>query len=408
MQNGNTERFASIIADKWLIVMHKDTGERVYAWCNPHIADKLQENRCDTWRIDNIGLCVSSVQNLDNFTTAGTFVFDTRDGTFTRFIRPGAKVCVSCGEEITDDKCVGHMCHRCLTKSNGLAYRFGYHGYYDGYPVRERIDTKTTPVFGCEIERDYVSRYGSGDFDTDLKTAMLDACKILYEKDIDKRVPDRKAVFMSDGSLNRGGIEWITFPQSYQAYKKNKDVLQRTIDEMKSKGFKNSSSVGNHIHINADFFGTSTYARKYAGAKMALVFNAYWDELKAIAKRTDTGYCQKPNQQKGDDIYTVVMKTEHSTGDHSVAVNLQHNNTIELRLWSGIDSVDDLLFYLDMTKCIATYAKKKSVDTIQAGKFIDVLKYISDKDHYDEILKRLHAKGITRYDDDINKLKGAK
>ena len=38
---------------------------------------------------------------------------------------------------------------------------------------------------------------------------------------------------MRDGSLVQDGIEWITYPQTYKAYKEDKAVIESTLQVMK-------------------------------------------------------------------------------------------------------------------------------------------------------------------------------
>ena len=137
------------------------------------------------------------------------------------------------------------------------------------------------------------------------------------------------------------------------------------------------------------------------------MFARFWNEFVAIAKRSNTSYTRKPAHTENDSIFELVEKSIRAENDHSIAINTQHDNTIEFRLWSGIDNGADLLFYLDITQSVATFAKKKSVESCQKCKFIDVLKYLTDKnEHLTEIRKRLNDKGIAKHDRQIEALKG--
>ena len=392
----NTERFAKILADKFIII--SSSNYRVSASKNPHIAEQLTAERCDNWRVDELSV---SCKDWDSFTPerAGVYLFNTKSGAITKRIEQGEAKCLHCGEVVDKSQQIGAYCEKCL-KREGYISRFGYHSYCEGYKIHEKIDEAKTPVFGCEIERDYLSYTG---FDDNLKNALLEVFKTFHAKEIKgKKEINREFVFMSDSSLNNNGCEWITFPHTYKWYKANADRLQECIEIFKKHNFGNSSNVGNHIHINNNYFKGNN---KLNACKLALIFSLYWDELKAIAKRTSTGYTARPEHKKEDDLFTLAEKTLNTWRDHNVAVNTQHTSTIELRLWGGIDSVQDLLLLLDLTQALTIYARKKSIETIQKSKFEDILAHLVDKpEHLQAILERLTAKNITRHTQAINKM----
>lgn len=399
--NGNTKRFCDIIGKNWVIL--RNSTKRVENDKNPHLAEKLAEQNCNNWKIDGLTYCYEDKKQFTTDKTT-TYIFDTENGTITRKLEAGECICKTCGRIIPKTAVVGLYCEKCLTDSEGLAYRFGYHSFYGEYKIYEDIDTNKTPVFGCEIERDYLGSWGSN-FEVDLTTAMLDTIKTMHTKEIkSKKEIKRKNVFMRDSSLNNHGCEWITYPQSYKEYKKNINNYNLALELFKKSNFGNSDNVGNHIHINRSYFGN---AHKLGACKLALLFARFWGEFVAIAKRNSTSYTRKPAHTENDNIFDLVEKSIRAENDHSVAINTQHDNTIEFRLWSGIDTGADLLLYLDITQSVATFAKKKSVDTCQKCKFTDVLVYLNDKsEHLAEIKKRLNDKGITKHDAKIEALKG--
>ena len=83
---------------------------------------------------------------------------------------------------------------------------------------------------------------------------------------------------------------------------------------------------------------------------------------------------------------------------------MQHSKTIECRIWSGIDTMDDLLLYLDMTQALAKAAKNNTIEKIQKMDFITILKELTIKENLAEVKKRLNAARITVHNDKIDKL----
>ncbi|MBP3619161.1 MAG: hypothetical protein J6J24_00715 [Clostridia bacterium] len=64
-----------------------------------------------------------------------------------------------------------------------------------------------------------------------------------------------------------------------------------------------------------------------------------------------------------------------------------------------------MLLFIDLTQALATFAKRKSLESCQRAKFTDILKLLTDKkDHLTEIKKRLHKKDITKYDEEIKQI----
>ena len=105
------------------------------------------------------------------------------------------------------------------------------------------------------------------------------------------------------------------------------------------------------------------------------------------------------------------MTTQASKYEHSTAVNLQHDNSIELRLWSAIDSAEDLLLYLDITQALAKYVRTRTIERVQKATLTDIFKLLTDKsEHIPMIVERLQAKRLTQIAASVEKLlnKGGK
>ena len=405
IRNYNTRRFAEYLAGKWIIV--SKYNNRVYLSLNPHIAKGLTFLKCPDWKLDNYYNFVRNRQLLDSQSIHRKLIkvnFET--GELINVALEDPTRCCICGTKLESVTHYGRYCRDCLTGTNGFAYRFGYHGYNDGYPTPDGVNTKKTPVFGCEIERDYVSRANNfyESFSSACSTAMIDIIKETQGEQLKNGTLKREQVFMSDGSLNSGGIEWITFPHTFDWYIENKDKLDKAIQAIKIRGFKDTSKAGNHIHINRDFFTNSKgkCTAKYCAAKMAVLFNKYWEVFCAIAKRTNTRYTTKPTQEYDDDLFTIVEKTIQNQHNHGVAVNLQHDDTIEIRLWSAIRGADDLLFFLDNMQALAQYTKKNGLERVQTAKVTDFMKYYKLKTSIGVVKSRLRRKPLLkRYYDEV-------
>ena len=91
-------------------------------------------------------------------------------------------------------------------------------------------------------------------------------------------------------------------------------------------------------------------------------------------------------------MFGLIEKTVRYQNEHSMSINLQHSDTIECRLWGGIDDVKDLLLYLDLTYALAK-TSKKSLSFCQCAKITDILSNLQDKEHIQICADRLRAKG---------------
>lgn len=390
---GNTDKFIDCIAGQFVVV--NSTAWRVKSEYNPHLAKALRDAGVEGWRIDGGTMAFDSYTSIRRTQTRREYLIDFEKFTAKMIIGKNERVCKNCGKIVNKNEIIGHYCKTCLLQGNeseALARRYSYHSYYGGYEVYEKIDTTKTLVFGAEIERDYTGN--SCYFDEDKDAACINACKVLYDL---KKKAKRKNVFMYDGSLNCGGVEWITYPASYKNYKKNEAQTQAALDTFKQFNFKDSANAGNHIHFNRDFFGDED-ASRFAAAKIAVILAENWNEFCAIAGRDvrRTGYTTKPAHKKTDDIFKVVRKTLSSEDDHCTAVNLQHSNSIEIRIFSAIKDAKDLMLYLDITSALALFGKKRTLEAAQKARVVDVCKYLTDKEeHLKEIAKRLKDKGHT-------------
>ena len=401
----NSDKFARILADK-IVFVTKDSL-RVNSQVNPHIASELIEQHCDNYRIDDFYNCISRSLPF-NADKEAEYIVNFEQGTAKRKLNANERECKHCHRIVSKNRIIGAFCETCLTREDGFAFRYNYHSFGGKYTIYEKnLNQNKIPVFGAEIERDYLGGWSS-DFEYDLKNAMLKAVKILYGEKLNSPQAKRKTVFMRDGSLECDGIEWITFPQSYKAYKKEASKIDEVLKMMRKYNFGNSENVGNHIHINRKFFGDTESNRdesRFAGAKMALLVNEYWEEFLAIARREESDYAEKPIQSKEDKLFTLVRKTMDDEYNHTVAVNLQHNDTIEIRVWAGINNVSDLLLFLDLTQALAIFAKKKSLESCQKAKFKDILAYLTDKkEHLLEIRKRLNEYDIKKHNETIDEM----
>ena len=407
------DSYARALAGKWAIINRQQkTIEIRY---NRHLQpefEALQLNTFLTIRINyfySFADCISDSKSFETLTTPGDYVFNISTGELKRKTRAGEVVCKNCGR-IYENKSElrGHYCTECLLNGGGrlvgaFAHRYEYHSTPERMRVAEKIDQSKILTLGAEIERDYTGdRTGSYSYVEHLNKTLLEVCENFYN--LNKKELRREHNFERDGSLNCGGVEWITYPATYKYFKQNKERYAKALEIFKQNDFEATRNAGNHIHINRVFFGGNS---DYYAAKIALIVNEYWEEFLAITKRDrrNTGYCNKPEQAKDKSEWELALITQANKFDHTEAVNMQHENTIELRFFGAVESIDDLLLDFDIAKALARVAKNRGLIYCKKIKFEEILKFLTDKkEHLPMILERLNAHRITTHNAGIKKL----
>lgn len=369
--------------------MCSSQGSRVSDKLNPHLKTATEQYSCSNYYVDGL---LSVAEEITTFNFENRFYqmyvnFKTGELREVPLDVDDEHRCSMCGD-VLNEHSIGRLCERCIDDLD-LNKFYSYHDYGDGYCIYEDVNARKTPVFGCEIERDFPD-YN----DEDRSNAIADILRIMQDDQFRKGDYRRENVFMHDGSLHSGGLEWITFPHTMQWYLANKDKFNKVIKHLKDKyNYTANAKTGNHIHINRSYFYKDDIEDDgdFAGAKMACFIHKYWDEFCDIAQRTNTDYTNKPSVTEKDSIFQVVKKTLRDKDDHSVAVNLQHEDTIEIRIWSGIRDADDLILYIDMTQALARLVKTRSLEKVQSAPFETLLKYIKIPKSLDMIYNRVHG-----------------
>lgn len=388
----NTERLAEVVANKY-VLLDPCNDYKINKEFNSHIKNEIERAGVNNWFVHEFNWC-GDIKYL-NFKMSNLSIYqrecfiDLKNGNVEPVLRKGEQICLNCGAILGDsNKKFGEFCECCFLESSAGRF-YGYHGYHKSYKVLDKnaskLDFNKMLTFGIEIERDFVEGSCASDR---RREAILKTCKIFYKKPT--RDMQDKLVFMSDGSLSFGGCEIITHPATEKYYKTHKKEFEKMLEIFAEQGFKNSYKCGNHIHVNRSFFEGKS---RECACKLALLVSEFWAEFKAISKRENTDYSYRPSLEKTDDLFTLVEKSINSREDHGIAINQQHSNTIEIRLWSGVDSVEELLYYIAITKAMCKFVKRASIEKIQKMKFEDFLKTLKAED-LRETGERLKARGL--------------
>ncbi len=226
--------------------------------------------------------------------------------------------------------------------------------------------------FGIELEID-----GAGENDDNAK-------KIL---DI---MGEDNCYIMHDGSLNNG-LEITSMPLAYN-YILNSNY-KKLFEEIITMGYKShdTETCGLHIHINKNYFSDDATMQDLNIAKVLYLVEKYWDNIVKFSRRSvnnlnkwATRYSMK------NSMFDILSSAKNSRGKY-FAVNLQHSNTIEFRMFRGTLKYETFLATIQFVKALVEVCKNGSLEEIQNMSWEDVVR--SD---YQELNNYLKIKNILK------------
>ena len=187
---------------------------------------------------------------------------------------------------------------------------------------------------------------------------------------------EKKFYLMHDGSL-RNGIEVVTHPMIVEQNNRGLEQMEKhleTILSMIEKYTTVSSRCGFHIHVGRK------YLKEESVCKLEYLFELFEDELSYLSRRLTFEFTTIPNtficnENKRDKKNCIIPKLygEDANSNKYVAVNTQHDSTVEIRLWTGVNKMDDMLDFVALTIALVRVVNKKTFLEISHMDFQDVL-----------------------------------
>lgn len=177
--------------------------------------------------------------------------------------------------------------------------------------------------------------------------------------------PREFLITKSDGSLSDNGFEICTRPASLDVHKATwqpffERVSQRTIGALRSY---DADNCGLHVHISKD--GLSQHTIALIVCFVNLPKNKRFVEL--MANR----YANRYTMLKHKPMRTAALPT----GDKYEAVNLEHQHTLEFRIFKGTLKAASFFKALEFTEaitrfCTATFNTRKALSVNEFIKFV--------------------------------------
>jgi hypothetical protein len=167
--------------------------------------------------------------------------------------------------------------------------------------------------------------------------------------------PVEQVFYKADGSLGNG-FEAVTMPMDYDY------LMSLPWNEIIAKikaicpSLNTGTSAGNHIHMSKAAF-TSLQLYKFLE-----FFNKYTEFVEHISGRMAGNYCNKfsPIYREGHCRVKYYAKTKNGTTKFTM-VNLSHPNTVEVRLFKGIQTGIELLRYIQFLDALFNLCRRVSL-----------------------------------------------
>ena len=179
------------------------------------------------------------------------------------------------------------------------------------------------------------------------------------------------AICKSDGSIGHNGIEIVTVPMSFEYIKKTDYFFNFYKNVEGALGSFSRNSTGVHIHIGRKFLTTLQQAKIVDFINNSMNF----DYLIKIAGRdfvNDNSNTYARPLFKDFSIKDVADYIKsRSSSDKYNAVNINHRETIEIRIFKGNVKPEVLYRYIEFTDALVNFVKNVSLETNQYFKFIE-------------------------------------
>lgn len=175
-----------------------------------------------------------------------------------------------------------------------------------------------------------------------------------------------------DGSLE-DGMEIVTHPSTLEFHKNlsYKDLFE----DLSKKGYKShdTTTCGYHIHVNRNFFGDNPTTQDLNITKILYLLEKHWDKVKTIARRDSNVYSKRFHMKESDSMFDLLVKAKGEYSSKYNMINLQHQDTIEFRMFRGTLKYETFISTMEFVHNLAYLCKEIQLEDIQNITFKDIL-----------------------------------
>lgn len=253
-----------------------------------------------------------------------------------------------------------------LNHSKTYIHQFNYvPKYIKHFMPGESEDT--TLLLGAEIE---VGGNNHVTSDNDKNSTVKKCIQIMNGSDSD----EENFIYSTHDSTVQ--IEFDTMPCSLE-FHKNKMNYREMFEYLDKEGYKghDCETAGLHIHANRSYLGKSRISQELVISKILYILEKFNDEICVIARR-DNDYSEFAGEKQNEDSI-VELYSKYKDKGKRAALNLQHKDTIEFRMFKSTLKYETFILTLEFVKDIIDYAKSVDIEEIELAKWSDLMNCFS-------------------------------
>ncbi len=255
-----------------------------------------------------------------------------------------------------------------LNKTKTYIHQFNYiPKYIKHFMPGESEDT--TLLLGAEIE---VGGNNNISSDNDKNSTVKKCIQIMNGSDSD----EENLIYSTHDSTVQ--IEFDTMPCSLE-FHKNKMNYREMFEYLDKEGYKghDCETAGLHIHANRSYLGKSRISQELVISKILYILEKFNDEICVIARR-DNDYSEFAGEKQNEDSIVELYGKYKDKGKRA-ALNLQHKDTIEFRMFKSTLKYETFILTLEFVKDIIDYAKSVDIEEIELAKWSDLMNCFSSE-----------------------------
>lgn len=276
-----------------------------------------------------------------------------------------------------------YFCDFISNKSKTYIHQFNYIPKYIKHLMPGESED-TTLLLGAEIE---VGGNNNISSDNDKNSTVKKCIQIMNGSDSD----EENLIYSTHDSTVQ--IEFDTMPCSLE-FHKNKMNYREMFEYLDKEGYKghDCETAGLHIHANRNYLGKSRISQELVISKILYILEKFNDEICVIARR-DNEYSEFVGSKKEENSL-VELYGKYKDHGKRAALNLQHKDTIEFRMFKSTLKYETFILTLEFVKDIIDYAKSASIEEIELIKWADLMKLFSPalRNYYTERYNKQYKK----------------
>lgn len=261
-----------------------------------------------------------------------------------------------------------YFCNFVSSQSKTYIHQFDYIPKYIKHFMHGESED-TTLLLGAEIE---VGGNNNISSDNNKNSTVKKCIQIMNGSDSD----EENLIYSTHDSTVQ--IEFDTMPCSLE-FHKNKMNYREMFEYLDKEGYKghDCETAGLHIHANRSYLGKSRISQELVISKILYILEKFNDEICVIARR-DNDYSEFAGEKQNEDSIVELYGKYKDKGKRA-ALNLQHKDTIEFRMFKSTLKYETFILTLEFVKDIIDYAKSVDIEEIELAKWSDLMNCFSSE-----------------------------